>query len=64
MASYTSQEDAIYAGATRLGITHDVVYDYFDKMIDHVTAQHPAKSADYRLQKAEELVWGHFCKPF
>jgi hypothetical protein len=62
MATYVSQEEAIYARATQVGISHDLVYDYFDKMIDRVTEQHPGKGPDLRLEEAEQLVWDHFCK--
>jgi hypothetical protein len=62
MAEYTSQEDAIYARATERGISHDLIYDYFDKVVDQVTEKFHGKSSNWRFERAEKCVWVNFCE--
>lgn len=58
---YTSQDETIYARADALGISHDAIYDYFDKMANEVNEKYPGKSPDWRIEKAEQSVWSMFC---
>ncbi len=62
MVEYASQEAAIYARADELGISHDVIWDYFDKMVDDISNENPEKDPDFRLKAAEKAVWSKFCK--
>jgi hypothetical protein len=60
--NYESKEEQIYVQASAKGISHDLICAYFDKAIDHITSRFQGKSADWRLEKAEQDVWAEFCK--
>lgn len=59
---YKSQDETIYARAEALGISHDKVYDYFEKIAKEVNEKYPDKSRDWRFEKAEHCVWYKLCR--
>lgn len=62
MESYKSQEEVIARKAKEKGISLTALHAYFDRKIEQVTAEFPRKSSDWRLGRAEYLIWEHFCK--
>jgi hypothetical protein len=59
---YSSQEAAIARRAREKGISIMELTEYFEKKVQEVEHLYVSRSTDWRLGRAEYLVWTHFCK--
>jgi hypothetical protein len=59
---YSSQEAAIAQRAREEGISVMELTEYFEKKVQEVEQLYVARSPNWRLGRAEYLVWTYFCE--
>lgn len=62
MEIYVSQEEAISRRAVEEGIDMTTLNKLFESKIEEVTRRHPGQASDWRLGRAEYLLWEQLCE--
>ena len=62
MHNCSSQEHVIARKAKEKGISSDVIRSYFDEKIEEISIEYPNHTSNWRLGRAEYLLWEHFCE--